>query len=218
MRVDHRQTSGLLIYKHGQEFVPVATEKQVLLVVSISPGFFANLSPPYEATSFTCTCNNICTSISCMAPTLIGYFKVTWYLTMKLFPAKISEQATLQNLWRQRVTVLCYLWMLTQQPLLQLGFMNFQLQNFQLCNKSPKYWSLGKQLCISLKHWDSLEPKFTVSQGTTYQELNILFLIWWFYCIFYRCLFLKLVTLSLMVEIQSTGIPLWVLKFTFSWE
>ena len=83
-----------------------------------------------------------------MAPTLIGYFKVTWYLTMKLFPAKISEQATLQNLWRQRVPVLCYLWMLTQQPLLQLGFMNFQLQNFQLCNKSPKFWSLGKQLIV----------------------------------------------------------------------
>ena len=66
MRVDHRQTSGLLSYKHGQEFVPVATEKQVLLVVSISPGFFANLFPPYEATSFTCTCINIYTSISCM--------------------------------------------------------------------------------------------------------------------------------------------------------
>ena len=40
--------------------------------------------------------------------TFIGYFEVTWYPLMKLFPAKISERATLQNLWRQRVTVRCY--------------------------------------------------------------------------------------------------------------
>ena len=35
--------------------------------------------------------------------TLLGYFEVTWQVTMKLFPAKIFEWATLQNLWRQRV-------------------------------------------------------------------------------------------------------------------
>ena len=35
------------------------------------------------------------------ACTLIGYFEDTWRLTMKLFPAKIYEQATLQNLWQQ---------------------------------------------------------------------------------------------------------------------
>ena len=44
---------------------------------------------------------------------LIGYFEVTWHLTIKLFPAKISRRATLQNLWCQRVTVHCYLRMLT---------------------------------------------------------------------------------------------------------
>ena len=38
-----------------------------------------------------------------------GYFDVTWHLTMKLFPAKISERVTLQSLWRQRVTVVVYL-------------------------------------------------------------------------------------------------------------
>ena len=31
---------------------------------------------------------------------LIGYFEVTWRLTIKLFPAKTSERETLQNLWR----------------------------------------------------------------------------------------------------------------------
>ena len=36
------------------------------------------------------------------ARALIGYFEITWHLTMKLFPAKISERTmertTLQNL------------------------------------------------------------------------------------------------------------------------
>ena len=31
----------------------------------------------------------------------IGYFMVTWHLTMKLFPAKSHERATLRKLWRQ---------------------------------------------------------------------------------------------------------------------
>ena len=44
---------------------------------------------------------------------LIGYCEITWHLTIKLLPGKISERATLQNLWRQRVTVHCYPQMLT---------------------------------------------------------------------------------------------------------
>ena len=36
-----------------------------------------------------------------------------WLLPIKLFPAKISKRATLQNLWSQRVTVHCYLRMFT---------------------------------------------------------------------------------------------------------
>ena len=31
----------------------------------------------------------------------IGSFMVTWHLTMKLFPAKYHERATLPKLWRQ---------------------------------------------------------------------------------------------------------------------
>ena len=42
---------------------------------------------------------------------------------------------------------------------LQRGFMNFQLQNFQLYNKSLKDWSHQKQ--------DFLETKLTVSLGTS---------------------------------------------------
>ena len=38
-----------------------------------------------------------------IARALVGYFEVTWHLTMKLFPAKIT----------QRVTVRCYPRMLT---------------------------------------------------------------------------------------------------------
>ena len=61
------------------------------------------------------------------AHAFIGYFKATWHLTMKLFPAKIYEQATLQNLWCQRVTVQCYPRKLTDNLPLQQGLMKSQL-------------------------------------------------------------------------------------------
>ena len=35
-----------------------------------------------------------------------------------------------------------------RQPPLQRGVMNFQLENFQLYDKSLKDWSLGKQLIL----------------------------------------------------------------------
>ena len=35
-----------------------------------------------------------------------------------------------------------------RRPPLQLGLMNFQVQNFRLYNKSLKDWSLGKQLIL----------------------------------------------------------------------
>ena len=81
---------------------------------------------------------------------LIGYFEVTWHLKMKLFPAKISERATLpQSVWRQRViTVHCYPCTVERPPPLQRGLMNFQLQNFQLYYISLKDWSLWKQLIL----------------------------------------------------------------------
>ena len=44
---------------------------------------------PYMAASYLPT-----------AHALIGYFEVKWHVTMKLFPSKIFERATLQNLWR----------------------------------------------------------------------------------------------------------------------
>ena len=95
------------------------------------------------------------------AHALIGYFEVTWHLTMKLFPAKISERATLQNLWCQRVTASALLptnvdW----RPPLQQGLMNFQLYN-----KSLKDWSLGKQLILFLK-------SLNVSQGGALYHVN----------------------------------------------
>ena len=36
------------------------------------------------------------------ARSFIGYFEITWHLTVKLFFAKISERAKLQHLWRTR--------------------------------------------------------------------------------------------------------------------
>ena len=85
--------------------------------------------------------------------TLIGYLEVTWHLTMKLFLTKISVQATLQNLWCQRVTVHCYLRMLTNNCHITARFNEFQQQNFQLWNKSLQDWPFGK-------HWDSRQTNY----------------------------------------------------------
>ena len=70
------------------------------------------------------------------------------HLTMKLFPAKNSERATLQNLWRQRVTVHdCPLsWPTTA---VTARFYKFSAKKFRL-----------------RQHWDSRETKLTVSLGT----------------------------------------------------
>ena len=54
--------------------------------------------------------------------TLIGYFEVTWHLTMKRFPAKIPEWATLQNLWRL-LTSECW-------PLARFIFLNLYTKRF----------------------------------------------------------------------------------------
>ena len=42
------------------------------------------------------------------ARALIGYFKVTWHLTIKLFPAKISQQIYDVREWQCTVTRFCY--------------------------------------------------------------------------------------------------------------
>ena len=79
------------------------------------------------------------------ARALIGYFEVTWHLTMKLFPAKISEKATLQKSMALEGNSALLPANVDRRPPLQWGLMNFQLQNFQLYNKSLKDCSLGKQ-------------------------------------------------------------------------
>ena len=85
------------------------------------------------------------------ARALIGYFEVTWHLTMKLFPAKISERATLQNLWRQRLTVHNYPRMLSwPTTAVTARFYEFSASKFRL-----------------RQHWDSRETKLTVSLGTS---------------------------------------------------
>ena len=80
------------------------------------------------------------------ARALIGYFKVTWHLTTKLFPAKISERATMQSLWRQRVTVHCYPRMLSARKIYFHKFVHKNVFLRGLYNRSLKDWSLRKQL------------------------------------------------------------------------
>ena len=88
---------------------------------------------------------------------------------MKLFPAKMSERATLQKIYDVRG----YPRILTADSQLQRGLMNFQLQIFQLYNKSLKDWSLGKQWMLfpnnsPREHWDSRETKLTVPLVTSH--------------------------------------------------
>ena len=100
--------------------------------------------------------------------TLIGYFKVTWQLAMKLFQAKISEWAhwKIYDVRRQQCSVTCKCSLMT----IVTASLNFQLQNFQLYNKSLKDWYQGILVFPSAsprKHWDSWETKLTVSLGTS---------------------------------------------------
>ena len=90
------------------------------------------------------------------ARALIGYFEVTWHLTMKLFPAKISERATLQNLWRQVATVHDHPRMLSwPTTAVTARFYEFSASKFRV-----------------RQHWDSRETKLTVSLRTN-QYLSV---------------------------------------------
>ena len=69
------------------------------------------------------------------AHTLIGYFDVTWHLTMKRFPAKIPEWATLQNLW-SLLTSECW-------PLARFIFLNFYTKKFFLVGYMTNHLKTG---------------------------------------------------------------------------
>ena len=86
------------------------------------------------------------------ARTLIGYFEVTWHLTLKLLPAKISERATLQSLWHHRVTVHCYPRMLTSGEIYFHNFVHEKVFFRGLYNKSLKDRFLGKQFIVFPSH------------------------------------------------------------------
>ena len=95
------------------------------------------------------------------ARALIGYFDVTWHLTMKLFPANISERATLQKSGGNSAVLPANV---DRRPPFQRGFMNFLLYN-----KSLKDWYLGKQLILFLSNLNvSQKTKLTVSLGTSH--------------------------------------------------
>ena len=71
---------------------------------------------------------------------LIGYFEVTWHLSMKLFQPKSPSGATLQNPWRQRIPRM----LAGDRRYSEVSVTNFRLQNFELYiyNKTLKDWSL----------------------------------------------------------------------------
>ena len=103
---------------------------------------------------------------------------IHWHLTMKLFPAKCHERATLRKLWRQTgnsslLPAKCW-------PLLHViagisaWFSNFVFALFCYITNHLMTGPLGySEFCfprISMKHhdWDSRETKFTVPLGTSH--------------------------------------------------
>ena len=98
------------------------------------------------------------------AHSVIGYFKVTWHLTMKLFPAKISEQATLQNQWCQRVTVHCNPQMLTT---ITVRFNEFPASKFPAITNYLKTGPLGNSsFCFTSENIEILrKPNYLFPLG-----------------------------------------------------
>ena len=99
---------------------------------------------------------------------------VTWHLTMKLFPAKCHERATLRKLWRQtgnssllpgqQFTVdRCCTWWLESQR----GFQKFCFCFVLLYNKSLNDWYLGEQ-------WILFPSNLNVSRDEVEGNIEIL--------------------------------------------
>ena len=122
---------------------------------------------------------------------------VTWHLTVKLFPAKCHEWATLRKLWRQtgNSSLLpancCPLFHVIRGGLMlslesQRVFQNLLLFLFCYISNHSMTGPFGNsEFCfprVSMfprirlgKHWDSWETKSTVPLGTSHQVLSILF-------------------------------------------
>ena len=80
---------------------------------------------------------------------------------MKLFPANISERATLQKLGGNSAVLPANV---DRRPPFRRVFMNFLLYN-----KSLKDWSLRKQIILFLSNLNvSQKSKLTVSLGTSH--------------------------------------------------
>ena len=88
---------------------------------------------------------------------------------MRLFPAKISERATLQIYDVSGVTVHCYPRMLNAPDIYFHKFVNEKFLLRGLYNKSLKDWSHGKQLILF-----SLNLIVNVSLGSVSKNIEIL--------------------------------------------
>ena len=87
-----------------------------------------------------------------------------------------NETVSRQNLWAGNIVksmtlrhVSALLWAKVDwRPPLQRGLMYFQLQNFQLYNKSLKVWPIGKQLILFPSNFNVSETNLTVSLRTSH--------------------------------------------------
>ena len=148
--------------------------------VQIRVAFLDNLPPKRNRWlpifwHFFWSCMCFCCIAGNFFPTaraLIGYFEVIWHLTMNLFPAKISGQATLQKCMTSEGNIAMLPANVDRWPPLQL-------QNFQLYNKTLKDWSLGKQLILfpsnlNAPPWETLRSSGNkINCFPRYQSLSV---------------------------------------------
>ena len=146
--------------------------KARLSIKSLIPVSITDLSTPfYKAVCY------IAGVLPATARPFIAWFIVTWHLTMKLFPAKCHERATLRKLWCQAgnssllpakcwplLHVICQL----RDYLFSTGLTHL------LCYITNHLMTVplgNSEFCfprISMFRWDSQETKFTVPLGTSH--------------------------------------------------
>ena len=90
---------------------------------------------------------------------LIGYFEVTWHLTMKLLSGQHCKKSMTSGGNNAMLPANVDQW-----PPLQRGLMNFQLHNFQLYNKSPIFSCVYLYETLPFVYLSSLRKRVIITE------------------------------------------------------
>ena len=90
---------------------------------------------------------------------LIGYFEVTWHLTMKLLSGQHCKKSTTSGGNNAILPANVDQW-----PPLQRGLMNYQLQNFQLYNRSLIFSCVYLYQTLPFVYLSSLRKRVIITE------------------------------------------------------